>query len=72
MESEGIPFSQRTRNGGNGTYNEGFRDSNEITLNADVAALYSRGNNATPPGVSVASNNRTNNYDPISGWRKKY
>jgi hypothetical protein len=25
-----------------GTINEGFREANEITLNADVAALYSR------------------------------
>lgn len=30
-------FNQRGRG-----FNEGFRDSNEITLNADVAALYTR------------------------------
>lgn len=31
------------------TYNEGYRDSNEITLNADVAALYSRPDGRSPP-----------------------
>lgn len=32
----------RTRSGVGGLCNEGFRDTGEITLNADVAALYSR------------------------------
>ena len=68
------PFTQSraTRTGGNGTYNEGFRDTNEITLNADVAALYSRGggsNGSTPPGIP--SNNRKNNYDS-QPWKRKY
>ncbi|RWS10699.1 sushi: von Willebrand factor type A: EGF and pentraxin domain-containing protein 1-like protein [Dinothrombium tinctorium] len=34
-------FTQLPRNS-RSVYNEGFRDTNEITLNADVAALYSR------------------------------
>jgi hypothetical protein len=58
-------FSQRT----NRAFSEGFRDTNEITLNADVAALYSRSD-----ASRNANNSRCKNRQDFDGqsWRKKY
>ena len=58
-------FSQRT----NRAFSEGFRDTNEITLNADVAALYSRSD-----ASRNANNSRNKNRQDFDGqsWRKKY
>jgi len=43
LENGMDPYSnQRIMPNRGGTMNEGFREANEITLNADVAALYSR------------------------------
>ena len=58
-------FSQRA----NRAFSEGFRDTNEITLNADVAALYSRSDG------SRNANNRSKNrqeFDSGQSWSKKY
>lgn len=72
--------------GTGGGYNEGFRDTNEITLNADVAALYSRpeghrSSNTNGNGVAGINGgrgqknsrrDRDSNDSSDSPWRRKY
>lgn len=63
---------QRSPNGGN--VNEGFRDTNEITLNADV---YSRSaerryNNGTSANSAAIPKSRTNEHDWQHLNRNKY
>lgn len=55
-------FNQRGGGGGRG-FNEGFRDSNEITLNADVAALYTR-----PEGRPIRQ--KRDSSEGHSPWRR--
>ena len=50
----------------NGIYNEEYRDVNEITLNADVAALYSR----PQANVNVRPKKDNNNLDYLNVRRK--
>jgi len=71
------PFTRATsgtaRTGGTGTYNEGFRDTSEVTLNADVAALYSTRNSPSVPGNNRTTSAKSNGYNNESQhWRKKY
>lgn len=50
--------------GGRG-YNEGFRDTNEITLNADVAALYTG-----PEGGRTIPPRQKRDSEEHSPWRR--
>lgn len=53
-------------------FNEGYRDSNEITLNADVAALYSRPENSATRQTRSKANRQEPDGQNSQYNRRKY